>query len=125
MTYNIKLVQRKQDTYVWIVFIIVCFFFVALCISLVRLTGQYYTQKQYLRKQETALKQAREENNKLRTRIAYTKTDSYIEEEARRRALGKPNEYVIVGTFPTPTPPPTTPPPKSPYQQWLGVYFGS
>lgn len=124
MTYNNKYVQKKQDPYVWIVFFIVCFFMVTLSISLVRLTTQYYTQKQYLRKSQQTLLALQKEQDKLRAEARYTTTDDYVEEEARRRALGKPGEQVLIGTFPTPTPIPPPVRDTTPiYAQWVAVYL--
>lgn len=108
----------------WIVFFIVCFFMTTLAVSLVRLTFQYYTRKQDLRKTKQVLSDTKREYDTLRAQAKYSTTDNYIEEEARRRAMSKPGEQVIIGTFPTLTPQPTpVVDQRAPYQQWFDVYF--
>ena len=52
----------------------------------------------------TALQELQKKTALLSFKIKQTSSKDYIEKKARKLALAKPNELVVVGSFPTPTP---------------------
>jgi len=125
MSYNINLKSKKQDNSHFSFMIIIGFFILALSINFVKLIREYTVKKQILK--ENRLEQDRliTEQNKLKLAIKKNQTKEFIEEQARKLTLSKPNEVVVILASPQPTKqkPAVFIPKAANYKLWLELFF--
>jgi len=125
MSYNIKTNQRNQDNSHLTFYIILGFFVCALGINLLKLTKEYSQKSRLLKENRAELKDLAQTRDQLKLDLKQGKSRDFIENEARKLSLAKPDEVVVVVT--TPQPKPTTIPTPTPYipnyRLWLEVFL--
>lgn len=125
MSYNINIKTKKQDNSHFSFIIIIGFFILALVVNSVKLIREYATKKRILEENRTEQAQILAEQNKLKLEIKKNQSQEYIEEQARKLTLSKPNEVVVILSSPKPEyKKPLTPTPKiANYKLWLQLFF--
>lgn len=125
MSYNIKEKYKNQDNSAYSFLFIIGFFLLALSINLVKLTRELFGKQGLLKQQTQEFSQLRKQQNRLELSLKQSQTDEYIEAQARKLTLSKPNEIVVIITSPTPkaTPVPKPTPYFANYKLWLRVFF--
>jgi len=125
MSYNINIKSKKQDNSHFSFMIIIGFFILALSINFVKLIREYTVKKQILK--ENRLEQAQQEaqHNSLKLDIKKNQTKEFIEEQARKLTLSKPNEVVVILASPQPVKqkPAVLTPKTANYKLWLELFF--
>lgn len=125
MTYNINLKSKKQDNSHFSFMIIIGFFILALSINFVKLIREYAVKKQILKENRLEQVQQEVQQNRLKLDIKKNQTKEFIEEQARKLTLSKPNEVVVILASPQPVKQrPVVPTPKTAnYKLWLELFF--
>lgn len=125
MSYNINLKSKKQDNSHFSFIIIIGFFILALSINFVKLIREYVVKKQILKENRLEQAQQTAEQNKLELTIKKNQTQEFIEEQARKLTLSKPNEVVVILASPAPVKQqPVKPAPKTAnYKLWWQLFF--
>jgi cell division protein FtsB len=125
MSYNIKSNQRNQDNSHLTFYIILGFFIIALSINLLKLVKEHTQKTRLLKESETQLKELSASRDQLKLHLKQGQSRDFIENEARKLSLAKPNEVIVVVTTPQPKPTviptPTVHVPN--YQLWLKVFL--
>ncbi len=114
-----------QDRSKYVLMAIALFFAIGLFINMVKLTREYISRRQSLALQAQELKRLQEKKRKLSYALKRSQTEEFIEEKARKLALYKKDEYIIIAprTSPTPTPSPRLGVTLPVYKRWLQVFF--
>jgi len=125
MSYNINLKTKKQDNSRYSFIIIIGFFILALSFNFVKLFKEYTLKKQILEENRLELAQIKKEQNKLKLDIKKNQSQEFIEEQARKLTLSKPNEVVVILASPKPesSPKPSPAPQTANYKLWLQLFF--
>lgn len=98
-----------------------------LIISFSRSVWDLWQKQGEIGKAKARVEDLRAENNRLRGQLEYTKTDEFVEKEAREKLkLVKPDETVVmipdsVLKAATASASPTPPPPN--WEQWMRLFF--
>lgn len=96
MSYNIKSGTKKQDNSHYSFIIIIGFFLITLSVNFVKLVREYAFKKTLLNENLQKQVQLSDEQNKLKLEIKKNQSQEYIEEQARKLTLSKPNEVVVI-----------------------------
>ena len=125
MSYNINLKTKKQDNSHFLFIFIIGFFILALSVNSVKLGKEYLVKKKILQQKQFEQAQILAEQNKLKLDIKKNQSQEYIEEQARRLTLSKPNEVVVILSSPKPEyKKPISPTPKiANYKLWLQLFL--
>lgn len=125
MSYNISSKPKKQDNSGFSFLIIIGFFILALSINSIKLIREYFVKKQILAKSQQEQIEIKEQQNKLKLDIKKSQSQQYIEEQARKLTLSKPNEVVVIMSSPKPVRTVTKAPlPKiANYKLWWQLFF--
>ena len=124
MSYNIKSQTKKQDNSGYSFIIIIGFFILALSVNFVKLVREYALKKKILEENALDYAQLTEQQNKLKLKIKKNQSQEYIEEQARKLTLSKPNEVVVIMASPSPKfkVAPTATPYIANYKLWLQLF---
>lgn len=125
MSYNINLKSKKQDNSHFSFMIIIGFFILALSINFIKLIREYTVKKQILKENRLEQDRLTAQQNKLKLAIKKNQTQEFIEEQARKLTLSKPNETVVILASPQPMKKKAVvPTPKvANYKLWLNLFF--
>lgn len=114
-----------QDRSKYLLIAIALFFAIGLCINMFKLSREYISRRQSLTIQAQELQRLMKQKGRLSYELKRSKTEEFIEEKARKLALSKKDEYIIIAphTSPTPRPSPIISVNIPPYKQWLQVFI--
>jgi len=125
MSYNIRHKPENQGNSASFLILVLVFFAVVLLLSAIKQGLNYANRRQIAKEQEELLAKERQNQAKLQLRLKKSQTEEFVETEARRLSLSKKDEYIVLASFPTPTP--ASPPPKVKtvpnYKLWWNVFF--
>ena len=124
MSYNIKSQTKKQDNSGYSFVIIIGFFILTLSVNFVKLVREYALKKKILQENTRDYSTLVEEQDKLKLKIKKNQSQEYIEEQARKLTLSKPNEFVVIMASPSPKAKitPTVTPYIANYKLWLQLF---